>query len=422
MHLPDSRRQQAVIGLVAVSRVASAVLLGTAMAVYIGRQASPFAVSMALTVFYLGLVFFAPIWGAIADITGRRRLVLLVTGALATAALLPLALVQTVPVQIGVRGVYAAFAAGFGAVMLSIVSERGGEEGRGRSIGFYNSAVAVGGIGGRLLVGFLLGFVLPADMYLLVAAVSALSVLGVLFLEDPTPTPEAEVTPREVVAEIRRRLLPAVDEREHLRTNGLGWLYLGIVLRNMTQKGLGSVIPVFLLGSVGVNEFTMGAILAISPAVRTVAMYVLGTVADAVGRKPLIVAGLTGAGLQAVVLAGAPLPGDQVLRIAVASASYVIHAVTFSALTTGAIAFIGDVAPPDRESELMGLRTTTRGIGGVLGPVLVGAIATVAGYSTAFVAASVLAFAGAAVVGVNLVESRPDADASLREALAVRGD
>jgi MFS family permease len=76
-------------------------------------------------------------------------------------------------------------------------------------------------------------------------------------------------------------------------------------------------------------------------------------------------------------------------------------------MTTGALAFIADVAPPNRESELMGLRSTAKGLGGVVGPVLVGGVATLAGYRTAFALASVLAFAAAALVWLALTESRP---------------
>jgi hypothetical protein len=56
----------------------------------------------------------------------------------------------------------------------------------------------------------------------------------------------------------------------------------------------------------------------------------------------------------------------------------------------------------------MGLRSTAKGVGGVLGPPVFGAVATVASYETAFLGGSVLAFAAAGLVGVRLVESRGD--------------
>lgn len=176
----------------------------------------------------------------------------------------------------------------------------------------------------------------------------------------------------------------------------------------MTQKGLGSVLPVFLLAEVGISEVTMGALLAISPTLRTVFMYQFGRVTDKVGRKPLIVIGLVGAGLQALALAGAQAPDALVARVSLAAMGFVIHAITFSALTTGTIAFIGDVAPVQRESELMGLRTTARGVGRVIGPLLIGVVATLWSYEVAFVGSSVLAFAAAGLAILFLIESRPE--------------
>jgi MFS family permease len=422
----SARKQQGVIAIAGVARLMGIVLLGTSMAVYIGREASPFAVSLALTAFHFGLLVFAPVWGAVADITGRRRLVLVATTLFSAFALLPLAFSRAVWLQIGLRWLYAVFAAGFGSMMLTIVSERGGAGSRGRSVGFYNSVLSAGGIGGRVLVGFLLGSLLPSSMYLLVAALSVLAALAAAFVDDPTPDPDRDVALSSLLAETRRRLLPAVDEREHLTTHGLSWLYLAIVLRNMTQKGIGSVLPVFLLSEVLTHDFTvlsrvvspefaMGLVLAISPTLRTLFMYLLGRVSDAFGRKPLIATGLAGAGIQAVALAASALPEVLSVRVALVVSGFVVHAITFSALTTGAVAFIGDVSPTDRESELMGLRTTARGVGGVVGPLFVGAAATVWSFGAAFLASSALAFVAAAVVARTLTESRPEeTSASLR--------
>jgi MFS family permease len=76
-------------------------------------------------------------------------------------------------------------------------------------------------------------------------------------------------------------------------------------------------------------------------------------------------------------------------------------------MATGAETFIGDVAPGDRVSELMGLRSTAKGVGGVIGPPLLGAVATVTSYEAAIAGGSLLAFAAAAVAAITLVESKP---------------
>ncbi len=421
--MSDGDRQPWIIAVAAGLRFASGILMGTAMAVYVGEVGSEFAVSAVLTAYFLGMTLFAPLWGAVADVTGRRRAVIVVTGLLATAAVLPLVAVGkagpgvAVPlvgltldgvwVPVGLRAVYAAFAVGFAPVMLAVVSERGGAEGRGRSLGFFNSARAVGFSGGQLAVGALLGWLLAPQLYTLIAVVSLVATVFAALVVDPTPRTGSGFSVREVFGELRRRLLPASEDREHLRTSGLRWLYVALALRNMTVLGVMSLMPVYLTGPVGVSAVLMGVILAINPAGQAVFMLVFGRIADASGRRPLVVGGMAGSGLFGILAGLASLPAGSPVRIVVAVVAFVTIAASFSAMTTGALAFIGDVAPTERESELMGLRSTAKGVGGVLGPPLLGGVATVAGMRTAFLGGSVLALAAALLAAVALTETRP---------------
>lgn len=225
-------------------------------------------------------------------------------------------------------------------------------------------------------------------------------------IDDPTPTPDRTPTSSELVAEIRRRLLPAVGERSHLTTNGLQWLYVGITLRNVTVLSVMSLMPVFLIERVGVSEFTMGALLAINPATQSVFLYALGRMSDEIGRKLFVTFGIGGSGLFALLAAAASIPAITRTRLLIAAGALFLVAVTFSAMRTGAIAFIGDVAPDERESELMGLLSTAKGAGGIVGPPIFGGIATTTSYQFAFVSGSLLAFAGSALVAVTLTEPR----------------
>jgi MFS family permease len=411
---PHRRRDWVPISVAAVTRFASGILMGTALAVLVERQATPFAASLVLSAYFAGLMLFAPVWGAVADVTGRRRAVLVGTGALATLSVLPLVVVEGVWAPIAVRGVYAVFAAGFAPVMLAIVSQRGGREGRGRSIGGFNSARAVGFAGGQLTVGALLGLLAPDGLYLVIAATSLVSTVAVLFVptgetggDDSEGADAADLTLRELAGEVRGRLLPGVDERDHLRANGLWWLYVALALRNMTVLGVMSVMAPFLLTEVGVREVVMGVLLAVNPVGQAAFMLPAGWAADRFGRKPLVVAGMAGSGAFALVARAATLPAAPLARAGVAALAFVVIAASFSVMTAGAVAFIGDVAPPTRESELMGLRSTAKGLGGVLGPPLVGAVATAGSYELAFALGSSLAFLAAVLVARRTTESHP---------------
>jgi MFS family permease len=401
------------VALAAATRFSSGILMGTGLAFYVDEAGgSSFAVGAVATAYFLGLMLCSPAWGAIADTTGRRRVLLVLTGAGATVATLPLFVLDAVWAQIGARAVYAAFAAGVSPILLTIVSAEGGDAARGRSLGFYNSSRAVGFAGGRFLGGLLVGLATPAALYGVVAGLSAASTLAVIGVSDPTPAPapaSASVGVREVASEVRRRLLPAPEDRAHLRRNGLRWLYVTLALRNVTVQGVMALMPSYLPNTLGLAGVVWGTLLAVNPAGQTVFMLAFGRVADAVGRKVLVVGGMAGSGAFALVAAGASLPASQPGRIAVAGAAFVLLAASFSALTTGALAFIGDVAPAERESELMGLRFTAKGVGGIVGPAAFGAVAGLVGLSGTFALGSSLAIAAAALAAVALVESRPEA-------------
>lgn len=400
----NERVQKGALATAAAGNKAAVILMATAMAIYVGRQGSPLAVGLVYTVFWFGSMVFSPVWGAVADITGRRRAVLFTTAVLATVTALPLVVVRSVWGMLAFRGVFAVFAVGFLPVILAIVSERGGSTARGKELGFFNTARAFGLTAGQLFAGILLGLLAPPELFLIVVGVAGAVAVAAVLIEDPTPTPATDPTLRELYSEVRRRLVPSAGEGD-LSTHGLRWLYLGVLLRNITVLGIGSLLPVYLVSRVGTSEFLMGVLLAVNPAAQMALMYLLGLASDAVGRKPLIVGGLAGSGLYGLMMAGAVLPGSLAGRATVVALGFLLLAVSWSALFTGSVAFIGDVAAQDRESELMGLRETARGMGGVVGPTLFGLLATFVGYPLTFVGGSLLALVAAVVASVGVTES-----------------
>lgn len=400
-----SCRQWVALSLATFTRFAGAILMGTALAVLVEARASAFAAGLVGTAYYAGLMFFSPFWGALADITGKRRLVLVVTGIGGTLAVLPLVAVDTVAVAIGSRGVYAAFLAGFAPVALAIASHHGGTTGRGRSIGLFNSARSGGFALGYVIAGALLEFVTPVDIYWAIAAITFVSTVAIAVVSDPTPTPDSQPTSRELWAETRRRLFPAPDDREHLLRNGLAWLYIAVALRNVAVLGIMAIIAPYLVAVVGVTQLVMGLLLAFNHGSQVLFMYGLGVVADRVGRKPLVVVGMAGSGVFAVMAAGLTFVPTGPLQIGFGITTFVVLGGSFSAMTIGGLAFISDVAPPRRESELMGIRETAKGVGGVVGPALVGGIATLYSYELAFGAASLVGFLAALLVAWGLVET-----------------
>ncbi|MFC4360387.1 MFS transporter [Halobium salinum] len=408
----SDRVQRSAIGVAAAASKFAPILMGTAMAVYIGRRGgSPLAVSLVLALYFFGLMTFAPVWGALADVTGRRRDVLLAVSALGAIAALPLVVVDGIWLPLTARTVYAAFAAGYLPVMLAVVSERGGAEARGRSVGFFSSAQAVGFTFGQLFAGVLLGLLAAPELFGVVAAASGVVLLAALVVEDPNPDRHRRVAPGELAGEVKRRLFPSAAGREHLYTNGLMWLYAATLLRNMTVLGTTSLLPVYIVTDLGLSEFLMGALLAVNPAGQIATMYLVGEYADRLGRKPFITLGMAGSGAFAAAMAAAALVPSAIGRAVVVAVGMALLAVAFSGTRVGAVSFIGDVAPENRESELIGFRSTARGFGGMVGPALFGLASTVTSIELTYAVGSLLAFAAAVLTQVALVESFETPDA-----------
>jgi len=391
-------KRRLTVGLATASRFGAAMILGTSMAIFIGKIGTPFAVSMISTAYFIGVIFFAPVWGALADITGKRKLILIVTGLLTAAALVPLLFVRGVWLPISIRGLYGVFAGGFAPLVLTIVSDHGGKGGRGKEIGFFNSTRAVGFTLGRLFAGLLLGIFTPSRLYTLVIFLTLISTALSALIEDPRQEREGEgkrVALSPMLKEIGRRLFPARGEMEHLKPGGLNWLLIALSLRTMTIIGAFSLIPVYLTSIVGFSEFTMGVVMSVNSILQVGFMYFFGRLVDNSPRKPLIIFGMLGSGIFSLLLALITWPGSFPLQLALASFSFIMVALAYSSMATGVIAFIEDVAPPGRRSELQGLRSTAIGLGGVFGPILLGAIATLASYQTAFALTAGLSFVAA---------------------------
>jgi MFS family permease len=398
------RRQQAVIATTAATNKAAVILMGTVMAVYVGRAGTAFAAALVAAVYFFGLMVFSPVWGGIADVTGRRRLVLVATGGLATLSILPLAVVSGVWLPLTFRFLFAVFAAGFLPVMLTIVGQQSDGD-RGRAIGLFSSAAAVGFMSAQFAAGALISALPRPAVYLLLAAIASVVAVAAVLVDEPTGGggPEA-ISLATLASEIRDRLVPTTGGT-HLRRNGLRWLYVASFLRNMTVLGFVTLLPVYFIREVGVTPTMMGILLGVNPATQIGGMYVTGRLADVIGRKPLIVAGYAGSGLYALILATATIPGSVFLRASVAGIGMLVLGVAFSAAQTGVVSFIGDVAPPERESELVGLRWTARGLGGVLAPPLFGALVVLVGFEGTFVGASALALTAALLVALKVSES-----------------
>jgi len=184
-----------------------------------------------------------------------------------------------------------------------------------------------------------------------------------------------------------------VKRRALVAKTGLSGLYLGGILRQMGVTGSASLIYVYM-ATLGIPAGTMGIVNAVNPIIQILGMLLFGRLADRIGRKPIFSLGFGLSALVPVVYALSQSGWEIAL-------GYMTLGIAFSSLYTGSAAYIGDRIPAENQGAMLGLFGSSRGLGGVLGPLIAGAITPITGFKGMF-----LAMAGIGTLGFLLVLSR----------------
>src|SRR5438128_9704516 len=322
-------------------------------------------------------VFFKLPSGALSDVLGRKRMMVL--GALFFAAppfLYPF--VHEPWSLLALRFVHGFATAIFSPVASAYVASLA-ETGRGARLGWFSSANDIGATGGPLIGGFVLYFTASYSLtYLLVGALGVLTLLFVLLLPDvDRPAREAKTFPART-AEFRQGIA------EVFRTPPI---FVAAGIEAVMYLGYGAFIgflPIYAK-KVGLNDAEIAIVLGAQLALAMVAKPITGRMSDRVGRMPVIAIGL--------LLCAAALP----LIFRSENLTAFVLAAPLLGLGVGAVtpvtnALIADLASSRRLGAAMGVFGTVWDIGEAAGPMIAGFLIGDLGYATTFdVLAAVIA-------------------------------
>lgn len=156
------------------------------------------------------------------------------------------------------------------------------------------------------------------------------------------------------------------------RKAGLGFIFVTLMLDIL---GIGLVVPILprLVLSMTGQESTAARDVGLLTAAYAFMLFIfspiLGSLADKVGRRPVLLIALAGSGLDYLMMAWAPtLPWFFLGRV--------ISGISGASIGTAA-AYIADVSPPEKRAQNFGLIGMAFGLGFVLGPALGGLLGTV---------------------------------------------
>ncbi len=153
--------------------------------------------------------------------------------------------------------------------------------------------------------------------------------------------------------------------------------------------GIGLMVPIVPelikeLGGLSISDAAVygGLMTALFSVAQFVATPILGSLSDALGRRPLLLISLFAFGLNYIILAFAPTLPWLFLGQFLAG--------LFSATPAIASAYIADIVPPEKRAKYFGMLGAAFGFGFMIGPVLSGLVATIDIRAPFFLAAALV--------------------------------
>jgi MFS family permease len=314
-------------------------------------------------------IFFKLPSGALSDVLGRKRMMVL--GALFFAVppfLYPF--VEGPWLLLTLRFVHGFATAIFSPVAAAYVASLAAT-GRGARLGWFSSANDIGATAGPLVGGFVLYFTLSYPLtFLLVGGLGVLSLLVVLLLPDvDRPVFEAKTFATRA-AELRQGLAEVFRTPPIFVAGGIeAVMYIG-------YGAFLGFLPIYAR-KIGLNLAEIAIVLGVQLIFAVVAKPISGTVSDRIGRIPVIVIGL--------LLCAAALP----LIFRSESLTAFLLAAPLLGLGVGAVtpvtnALTADLASAGGLGAAMGVFGTILDVGEAAGPMIAGLLIGGLGYAATF--------------------------------------
>jgi MFS family permease len=330
-----------------------------------------------VTAFYVGSTVSNLPSGIIVDLTGRRILIQVL------ALLFGSAMLAALGVATSFAGLWACVALLGAANMLwhpAAISYLSSHlpHNRGYSMAMHSVFANIGDAAAPVLAGWLLlslSWQTTAEINALTGVVAALAIVLVLGRSDRGA---AAVRPPPLRDDWRGLVGQLVS-----RTQWSFFLMAGF--RTMTQAGLLAFLPLYLSHDLGMSSFAMGIAMMMLQLGGIVATPLAGMLSDRIGRRPIVLAGMTGTTVLVVVLTFIADP------VVYASCISVLGFVMY-AMRPVIQSWQMDRSPPELLASVTSAMFTVQAVLSALAPIIGGALADRFGLISVFyfLAASVL--------------------------------
>ncbi|HEY3575508.1 MAG TPA: MFS transporter [Arthrobacter sp.] len=336
------------------------------------------AAAVIVSIFAFMRLLFAPAGGALIGRLGERPVYVagLLIVAASTAAC---AFAQSYWQLLVFRGLGGAGSVMFTVASMALVVRLAPPESRGRVSGAYASAFLIGNVCGPIVGGLLAGFGLRVP-FLAYAGALVLAALVVQTQLSHVPGSARGAATGEPAMKLGEAVRDSAYRAALASSFANGWATFGVRM---------ATVPLFAVTALGSGPGAAGWALAVFAAGNALALTVSGRLADSLGRKPMMVAGL--------VVTGAATSGIGLTQgLGWFLAASMLAGVGAGMLNPAQQAAVADVIGRERSGgPVLAAYQMTSDIGAILGPVLVGLLADRFGYSWAFAATGAVLLAAA---------------------------
>jgi DHA1 family multidrug resistance protein-like MFS transporter len=332
--------------------------------------------SLLISGFAFARLIFDPIAGPIVDRFGERIAsvggVILVGVSSVLTAVAPSFTLAVLFRAAGGGGSSVLFAALYSYLLKIVPSER-----MARTLSLFYGALNVGIIAGAPLGGVIAGaFDLNTPLFVYAGLCFVAALLYLRFMRDPGPRTIGGAAPLPVYGSVISRTWQQVLEA--LRTPA----FITVIVLNMTffwvvAGGYDTLVPLFGREGLGMTEAAVGAVFGIAVFAEFLVLYPAGSLADRIGRKPVLLVALSGLAVMVALVGLARTPfflGIMMAGLGLCSGS--------AAASPGAM--LSDVVPGGGTGTAVGVFRFAGDVGFVLGPIVAGATASAFGFEAAF--------------------------------------
>ena len=332
-------------------------------ALYLG--AGPEAIGFAVGISTVTGIFFKLPAGALSDVIGRKKTMLI---GLVVFAVVPFAylFIRDYNLLILIRFIHGFATAVYGPVSMAVVIDVAGGK-KGEMLSWFSSVTIIGNLVGAPVGGFILYSMSAGSpslaefqtVYIVSGIAGMLSLLIALKLLAHSEKFEKVKSLKGSYGRFLAGIKEVGSDKRVLITSNMEGL------QNMTVGALEAFLPIYAVKVAGLNEFQAGLLWGIQVLATILSKPIMGKASDRYGRKPLITIGML---LCAVSFGSVPLLRDFYLLMLAA----IVFGFGEAFVTSSSAALVADICKEKHFGTAMGTFGTIFDIGHASGPIVAG--------------------------------------------------